>query len=245
VPVTLRTLQVSVREGPGVTAVFAHRGATAHCVENTVEAFVEARVLGCDGVELDVRQSADGALVVHHDAAIEGLGPIAGLAVAELPAHVALLVDALEACDGMVVNVEIKNNPGEAGYDPTESISLATATTIAEAGWSDRVIISSFSPATLDAVRTADAHLSLGWLLEWSEDPLPCVEAAVTAGYDAVHPFVTQVDAALRDATYGAGLALRVWTVNAPSDIEAMGALGADAVITDQPGVALGILGQG
>jgi len=36
--------------------------------ENTVEAFVAAGALGADGVELDVHRTADGALVVHHDA---------------------------------------------------------------------------------------------------------------------------------------------------------------------------------
>ena len=57
-----------------MTAVFAHRGCTEGFTENTLEAFAEARRLGADGVELDVRLTADGALAVHHDAEIPGLG---------------------------------------------------------------------------------------------------------------------------------------------------------------------------
>src|SRR5580693_8567760 len=94
-----------------MTAVFAHRGRTDGFAENTLEAFAEAKRLGADGVELDVRLTADGALAVHHDPTIDGLGPVADLTVPELPAHVPLLVDALTVCDGMVVNVEIKNEP--------------------------------------------------------------------------------------------------------------------------------------
>ena len=54
--------------------------------ENTLAAFSKARELGADGVELDVRRSADGVLVVHHDPAIDGFGPLAQLTFAELRA---------------------------------------------------------------------------------------------------------------------------------------------------------------
>src|SRR6202044_3720217 len=68
------------RENTG-TAVFAHGGCTEGGLgENTVEAFAEARRLGADGVELDVRLTKDGALAVHHDAVIAALGPGAELA---------------------------------------------------------------------------------------------------------------------------------------------------------------------
>ncbi len=69
-------------------------------MENTLDAFAEAKRLGADGVELDVRLTADGALAVHHDAEIPGLGAVAALSVAELPAHVPLLADVLAVCDG-------------------------------------------------------------------------------------------------------------------------------------------------
>ena len=45
-------------------------------MENSLDAFAEARRLGADGVELDVRVTKDGALAVHHDAEIPGVGVI-------------------------------------------------------------------------------------------------------------------------------------------------------------------------
>ena len=110
-----------------MTAVFAHRGCTDGFVENTIDAFVEARRLGADGVELDVRLTADGALAIHHDAEIPGLGGIARLKVADLPAHVPLLADVLAVCEGMVVNVEIKNAPQDPGWDAGEAVAPLTA----------------------------------------------------------------------------------------------------------------------
>jgi len=110
-----------------MTAVFAHRGCTRGFVENTLDAFAEAHRLGADGVELDVRLTVDGGLAVHHDAEIPGLGVIGALGVADLPAHVPLLADVLAVCDGMVVNVEIKNAPQDPGWDPGEAVAALTA----------------------------------------------------------------------------------------------------------------------
>jgi glycerophosphoryl diester phosphodiesterase len=222
-----------------VTAVYAHRGCTEGFTENTLDAFAEARRLGADGVELDVRLTADGALAVHHDAEIPGLGFIAALGVADLPAHVPLLPDALAVCDGMVVNVEIKNAPQDQGWDPTEAVAALTAAAIEEAGWAERVIVSSFQPATLLAVQAADGRLALGALWGFAADPGPALGEAVAAGFRAVHPFVTSVTPELVAEAHAAGLAVNVWTVNAPDDLRAMVDLGADTVITDRLRAAL------
>src|ERR1700733_10246090 len=45
----------------------AHRGGAQLMPENTRAAFADACARGCDGVELDVQLSRDGAVVVHHD----------------------------------------------------------------------------------------------------------------------------------------------------------------------------------
>ena len=79
--------------------VFAHRGASQRAPENTVEAFRLAAELGADGVELDVRRSADGALVVHHDPHLPDGRLIAATAFADLPASVPTLAAALDACE--------------------------------------------------------------------------------------------------------------------------------------------------
>jgi glycerophosphoryl diester phosphodiesterase len=228
--------------GPGVTAVFAHRGCTEGGLrENTLEAFAEARRLGADGVELDVRLTADGALAVHHDAEIAGLGAIFQLGVADLPPHVPLLADALGVCEGMVVNVEIKNSPADPGYDAAEAVAALTAQAIDEAGWTDRVLVSSFQVSTLRAVQVADGRLALGSLWPIVTPPATGLEEAVEAGFRAVHPFVTLVDGDLVNLAHAVGLAVNVWTVNAPDDLRALVALGVDTVITDTLAAALAI----
>jgi glycerophosphoryl diester phosphodiesterase len=227
-----------------MTAVFAHRGCSERFGENTVDAFAEARRLGADGVELDVRLTADGALAIHHDAAIPGVGVIAELAVGDLPAQVPLLADVLAACDGMVVNVEIKNAPQDPGWDPTETVASLVASSIETAGWTERVIVSSFQPATLRAVQVADGRLALGALWGWGVEVGPALEEAAAAGFRAVHPFVTSVDAELVERAHAAGLTVNVWTVNAVEDLRAMVAVGTDAVITDRVGDALAVVAE-
>jgi glycerophosphoryl diester phosphodiesterase len=228
-----------------MTAVFAHRGCSEGFVENTLDAFVEARRLGADGVELDVRLTADGALAVHHDAEIPGLGVIGELAVADLPPHVPLLADVLAVCDGITVNVEIKNAPQDPRWDAGEAVAALTAAAIEEAGWTDRVIVSSFQVATLRAVQVADGRLALGALWGFGSDPGPGLTEAAEAGFRAVHPFVTSVEPELVDRAHALGLAVNVWTVNAPHDLRAMVAWGVDTVITDRIGDAVAIAGAG
>ena len=75
--------------------------------ENTIEAFALAGRLGADAVELDVRRTRDGLLVIHHDPTLSDGRVIARTDAAELPAHVPHLGAALDACAGLWVNVEI------------------------------------------------------------------------------------------------------------------------------------------
>jgi glycerophosphoryl diester phosphodiesterase len=63
--------------------VIAHRGASGYEYENSRAAFRRAVMLDADGIELDVHCTRDGAIVVHHDPAIPGVGPIAQLSLSE------------------------------------------------------------------------------------------------------------------------------------------------------------------
>ena len=49
------------------TKVWAHRGASAYAPENTLEAFQLAIDMKADGIELDIYETSDGRLVIHHD----------------------------------------------------------------------------------------------------------------------------------------------------------------------------------
>src|SRR5271156_1966051 len=120
------------RRGVGEpVVVLAHRGGTGPWRENTLDAFAGALGQGADGVELDVRRTADGRLVVHHDAQIEGTGAIHALRARDLPPWVAGLEEALETCAGAAVNVEVKNAPVEAGFDPAETLAAEVVRTLA------------------------------------------------------------------------------------------------------------------
>jgi len=224
-----------------LTAIQAHRGSpdpAAGIRENTLEAFARARALGADGVELDVRLTADGGLAVHHDPVIDGVGPVHDLATAELPEHVPLLADALATCAGMVVNIEVKNLPTEPAFDPTDRCALDVVDLVEEAGMRDSVIISSFWPGALTAVRSAGSSIPTGLLVISSFDPDTAVAGAVDLGCAAVHLPLSLVSAAAVAAAHGAGLGVAAWTVSDETALAMVLACGVDTVVTDDVGRA-------
>ena len=113
-------------------------------------------------------------------------------------------------------------------------MAALTAAAIEEAGWTARVLVSSFQMATLRAVQAADGRLALGRLWGFAAEVEPALVAAAEAGFGAVHPFVLSVDTELVERAHAMGLAVNVWTVNAPEDLRAMVAAGVDTVITDR-----------
>ncbi len=223
------------------TAVQAHRGSpdpASGVVENTLEAFHRARELGADGVELDVRLTADGGLAVHHDAVVAGAGPVHELATADLPDHVPLLADALETCTGMLVNIEIKNHPGEAAFDPTDRASGLVVDAVEALGRAGTVIVSSFWSAALGAVRSAGPLPACGLLVVPSFDPVSSIGTAVALGCAAVHLPVGLVDGPTVASAHDAGLAVAAWTVADADTLAVVLAAGVDTVITDDVAMA-------
>src|SRR5438128_6760339 len=80
--------------------LLAHRGGSALAPENTIAAFDNGLALGADGLELDVHQSRDGVVVVHHDRMLDRTtrlrGPVRAqtadaLAAADVPRLAAVL----------------------------------------------------------------------------------------------------------------------------------------------------------
>lgn len=226
-------------------AVQAHRGSPDRASgirENTLEAYTRARALGADGVELDVRLTADGALAVHHDPVIEGVGPIHELSTGDLPAHVPLLADALSVCAGMVVNIEIKNLPTEPAFDPSDPCAAAVVDLLAHddafVGSGGSVIITSFWSGALAAVRSSGAALPMGLLVLPSFDTDAAVADAVALGCSAVHLPVPLVSALTVGAARAAGLAVAVWTVADADTLSRVLEAGVDTVITDDVALA-------
>lgn len=227
-----------------MTLVIAHRGASAaHPPGNTLEAFRAARDLGADWVELDARPTADGVLVVHHDAELPDGRPVAAIAAADRPAFVPTLSEALAACEGMGVNVEIKREPGAPGDDPELGPTAEVLALLRSLGRPERFLVTSFDLAVLDRVRALAPGLPSGVLCL---DPGAAPDAVATAadgGHAAVNPWDPFVDADLVARAHDRGLAVNVWTVDDPERMAELAGLGVDGVITNVPDVARRVLG--
>ncbi len=222
--------------------IYGHRGASAAAPENTVAAFRLARELGADGVELDVRRSADDELVICHDPALADGRAVRAVLRAELSPSVPTLAEALDACAGMIVNIEIKNIPHEPDFDPACRVVDDVVALLADREFRDHVLISSFHLPTIDRVKALDRRLRTGLLT--FVDPLPgdSLAAVVERGHDAVHPYDMTVDGALVTEAHRVGLEVNVWTVDDPARIESLAALGVDGVVTNVPDVARRVL---
>ncbi len=219
--------------------VIAHRGASAAARENTVEAFRLAAEMGSDAVELDVRRSRDGQLVVHHDAVLADGRAIGATAAADLPPWVPTLDTALDACAGMWVNVEIKNDPRDPDFDPGDTIADDTVAALRARGEDERWLISSFRLETVDRCR-ALAPLRTAWLTEAVPDDV--VATLVERGHVALHPWVGLLEQRVVDACHAAGLHVNTWTCDDEARMAELASWGVDGICTNVPDVALTLL---
>ena len=169
---------------------------------------------GAGAIELDARRTADEALVVHHDPVLADGRPLVACRRDELPAHVPTLAAALDACAGTIVNIEIKNLPGEADFDPTDAIADAVVALLGgRAEPIETWLISSFRRETIDRCHALDPRIATGWLTigPVADDDIAW---AVGAGHAAIHPWDPTVDRAMIDRCHDAGLRVNTWTCN-------------------------------
>ena len=220
--------------------ILGHRGASAHAADNSREAFRIAAEHGADGVELDVRRTADDRLVVHHDPTIDDGTVIVKTRLADLRRRapgLLTLAEAMEACAGMLVNVEIKNSPSDPDFDPTHRSAGMAVRWLVDHGWEDRVIVSSFNPATIDEVRSRSQDIATGQLLVPGSDVWAAVVSAHQRGHNAVHPHESQLTDPLPAITAARehSMLVLVWTVNDPGFAGELRDAGATGIITDDP----------
>lgn len=225
--------------------VLAHRGARLEAPENTLPAFQRAREAGADGVELDVRPTQDGQLVLLHDAVLDrttdGHGPAHRATLVELrsldagswfdPAfaltRLCTLEEGLAALDwASLVNVERK---GPAGHE------RALLRTIAQAGMQGRVVLSAFSPLALWRLRRLDRRVRLAWLHGPSVAGRLALPLARILHLQGVHPHRLALSERYVQRAHQQGLTVVPWTVNDPDDARQMAGWGVDALITDRP----------
>lgn len=225
------------RGRPGRRAVIAHRGASRAEQENTVAAFRAAATMGADAVELDVRRTADGVLVVHHNPHLDDGRLVAATRHGDLPAHVPTLAEALDACQGMWVNVEIKNDPEEPDFDPSESIADETIAHLVARDEDARWLISSFRMETVDRCRALAPTIRTAWLCV--DIPEGVERTLVRRGHSALHPWFPSLDHETLRRCHAAGVEVNVWTCDDPERMSALYEWGIDGICTNVPDLAL------
>jgi glycerophosphoryl diester phosphodiesterase len=226
------------------TQVIAHRGASKAERENTLAAFRRAGEMGSDAVELDVRRTADGKMAVHHDAALADGRLICEMNASELPEHIPLLPEALDACAGMWVNIEIKNHPIDADFDASDTLAATVATHLAERGEDHRWLISCFHRPTIDAMRTLRPEVRTAWLTEGVRDE-DCERVAremANMGHTALHPYTKHLNRNCVDVFHKAGLQVNSWTIDDPARMAEVIEWGIDGICTNVPDVALQVI---
>lgn len=233
--------------------ILAHRGANRGAPENTLAAFRRAWDLGADGVELDVRRTADNALVILHDERLErttgGFGRVSDHTLAEIRAldagawfgpewageRVPALDEVFDALpETAVVNVELKQE----GWR-NEGLEAAFLAFLARRLPGHPVIVSSFNPGVLWRLHRASPNLLLGFLYDartpawirrtWKWWIMPAV--------GAIHPHESLVTPRLVAWAHGRGMRVHVWTVNDPERARELAHMGVDALITDVPDI--------
>jgi glycerophosphoryl diester phosphodiesterase len=220
-----------------MTSIIAHRGASAVAHENTIAAFTSAAAFGADGVELDARRTADDRIVVHHDARVTDRRVIRHTPAAELPGHIPSLEAALDACAGMFVNVEIKNDPADPDFDPTDWVAHRVCALLARRAGGPRWLISSFRLETVALCRTLLPSARTAWLVEALDGDVVLRTAA--GGHAALHPWDPIVDEALIRRAHAAGLAVNTWTCDDPDRMRQLIGWGIDGICTNVPDVAV------
>ncbi len=239
--------------------IFAHRGASAHAPENTIPSFELALVQGADAIELDAKLTADGQIVVLHDATVdrttEGAGRLAQKNLADLRSldagsffseqfrgvQIPTLEEVFEAVGKRIfINVELTNYAA-----PRDALVEKVCALVKKHALEKSVIFSSFLPSNL---RQAERFLPEvprgllalgGWMGTWARS------FGFSFGeYAALHPYLTDVNAQQVSRVHRLKRRIHVWTVNQPEDIERLNAWGVDGIFTDDPQLALQKIGR-
>ena len=227
----------------GRPLIIAHRGLTSAAPENTVAAFRAAVDAGADGVELDVRLSRDGEVVVLHDPGLErtttGAGPAARRSLAELKQFevrglageriptLGEVFDTLPASFLTIVELKLYGM----GFWALAARALRV---VREAGRMETAMLASFSPFSLLAVRLIEPRALRG--LIWSGDhPAPARGRWLSplAAPHWLNPNETGFSQELLRRAHARRQRVLAWDVSAGANLNDLAAMGLDAVVTD------------
>src|SRR5205823_10800602 len=123
----------------------------------------------------------------------------------------------------------------EPDFDPDHRISAEVVAVIRAAAMVDRVLLSSFDLAAVDAVRRLDPAVATAWLTLAGYDQHEALELCAARGHRALHPHQLGASPALVDAAHRAGLAVNVWTVDDPDRMAELAGWGVAGLLTNYP----------
>ena len=153
-------------------------------------AFARALELGADGVELDVHRTADdgwsSATTPRRPPGRSASSP-PSRSRAALP-EVPTLAEALDACAGTLVNVEIKNLPQQPGFDPDDRCSDLVVALLRGAGRPTTVLVSSFDLAPSTGCAPPAPEVADRLSSSFGGDPLDALDWAAERGHAARPP---------------------------------------------------------
>ena len=213
-----------------------HRGARAYEPENTLSSFRKAIELGANAVELDVRKTKDGKLVVIHNADVNkttnGEGAVNDLTLEQIQKlvtdkneHIPTLDDVLDSVGKKVkVLVEIK----EVG---TEKQVLDM---IQQKGITDNVILVSFHEESLKKIRELNDKIETGLIYVRHKNPVQTALDLKAAYLLSLYSFTHSANV---KKAHEKGLKVIVWTINKKEEVEEYKKKGVDGIASDRPDI--------
>ena len=211
-----------------------HRGAKAYEIENTLESYKKAIELGANAIELDVRKSNDGKLIVIHD---DNLKRVFGKDISvnettliELKQltgdKIPTLEQALQFIDKKVerILVELK----EVGYE-NKVLEI-----IKKENLNERVIIVSFHEPALLNVREVDGKIETGLIYAKHNNP---INAALKLKAQYLVPLYKLTHTKNIEDAHKNNLKVIVWTINTKHEAKQYRDKGADGIASDKPDI--------
>lgn len=250
--------------------VIAHRGGRGLWPENTLFAFEQAKALGVDVIEMDLRVTADGAIVAIHDGTVDrttnGSGRVGNMTLAELRKldagyrfanasgefpyrgrgiTVPALEEVLSRLETARLNMEMKAFTPEQAEKLCRLLQENTAT--------HRVLVASFSHDAMAAFRRhcPSVATSATWregmtLYQLSRLRLESLYRSPAVALQAPERFGRQnvLEPRLLDLAGAFNLRIQVWTVNEEADMKRLLDMGVQGILTDYPDRLLRLLGR-
>lgn len=215
--------------------IIAHRGALAYEPENTLRAIKRALDFGADFVEVDVRLSRDGHVVVIHDERVDrttnGRGYVKDMTLDQLRRLDAgfgektpTLEEALDTVkERAILIIEIK----------VPEVVEKVVRTLEEKGMTGEVIVSSFYQGAVKRVKNLNPKIKTGII--YSFRPLKSDRLATEVGAEVLFPNYRYVDKTMVKEAHKQGLAIYPWTIDDPDEAKRLLKTGVDGVATNKP----------